>query len=238
MKVIITRPKPKITNTIKYYQQLGLSCFQAPCIDVITAPGLKSTWLELAQKTTCLIVLSSHAIEHALRVKKDFFVEDPGVVIAVGAAVQREWKKRFGQDIINAGGNSEAVIKQIQQRKVNHICVLTAAGGREKIKQYALENRINLTQINCYQRKKLPLDLLCWHLLVNKHMTVLTATSGEILQHIEESLDPQDWQILLKRPVVVGSSRIGQLAEKQGFLKVIVAQSPSNQDMAKAVLKC
>ena len=46
--------------------------------------------------------------------------------------------------------------------------VLTAAGGRELIKSFALKQGLSFSQINCYVRKEVALDVTAWQQLMAK----------------------------------------------------------------------
>ncbi len=235
MRLILTRPRSKMAQALAEYQAHGWSCVEAPCIDTITTPGLKAEWLTSAQQAPCLVVLSSHALQHALKIKPDFRVEDPSRVIAVGPAVKQAWHDAFGQSITDAGGDSEAVIEVITQRQVARLCVLTAAGGRELIKSHALKNRISYQQINCYQRIGLPLDVQLWRTTLQQGDVVLTATSGQIIQHIKQKLPDDLWLSLTKQAVVVPSKRLVSVARQAGFTDVVLAADASNPSMLAAI---
>lgn len=235
MRLILTRPRSKMAQAMADYQAKGWSCIEAPCIDTITTPGLKPEWLASAEQAPCLVVLSSHAIHHARQIKPDFRVSHPERVIAVGPAVQQAWQQTFGQTIIDAGGDSEAVIALLEQRDVRRLTVLTAAGGRELIKSHALKHRIDYHQINCYQRIRLALDVQQWQQALHQGDVILTATSGQIIHHIKQQLPDDLWQSLLSQAVVVPSKRVASVAAQTGFTDVVLAEAASNQAMIHAI---
>ncbi len=235
--IIITRPVSKQQAALDTFSAAGFDVFSAPCFDTIPNPNIKMDWLTQAAGAEVLVILNSHAIDAVLAKQADFTVGQHTQVIAIGNAVTTHWQKHFDHPVFNASGNSESVIKHIEQLKPKNITTLTAAGGRELIKSYALIKRINFIQLNCYIKKALPLDLMSWQKAITDHKySVLTANSGELLAHIQNQLTTAMWNQLLEKPLVTGSERITKLATTMGFYDVITANSPSNEDMLKALI--
>ncbi|WP_154222631.1 uroporphyrinogen-III synthase [Marinicella rhabdoformis] len=236
--VIITRPKSKQQAALKIFKAQGFEVLSAPCINATSNPNIKLQWIEQAGQTEVLIVLNSHAIDALLTRYPGFSVSDKTQVIGIGKAVTSHWKKHLKAPITEASGNSESVIAILDRIKPRNITVLTSLGGRELIKAYALVKRINFTQLNCYIKQQLPLDLTAWQaVLANQKGVILTANSGQLLHLIQSQLPDHLWQQLLSSPLVTGASRITEMATQLGFKNTHTAQSPSNQDMLRAAIQ-
>lgn len=235
--VIVTRPSGKQSGALQLFKQAGFEVFSAPCFAATTNYDIKAEWLNQASLADVVVVLNSHAIDACLDIDPNFCIQNNDKVLAIGTAVQQHWQHCFGQTIHQAGGNSEAVIDQLKQIKPKSIAVFSALGGRELIKSFALQQGINYTQINCYNKTELPLDLPAWQALLEKgEALALTVNSGAPLEHIKSQLPQKLWQALIQHPVVTGAQRISDMAYEMGFAKVLTANSPSNRDMLKTLL--
>lgn len=237
--VIVTRPLGKQNDALQLFKQAGLEVFSAPCFAAETNRNIKAEWLHQSSLAESVVVLNTHAIDACLDISPNFRIEDNSKVLAIGAAVQKRWQLSFGQEIKNAGGDSEAVIRCLAKSKPSSLTVFTALGGRELIKSYALEQRINYCQVNCYTKAELPLNLTAWQTLIAKDQAiVLTANSSAPLHFIQSQLPQPLWQAVIQNPIVTGAKRISDLAIHLGFSNIVTADSPSNQDILKAIFKC
>lgn len=236
---IITRPNAVIAKTTEIYTNAGLGVFAAPCFAIKTSDSVKPQWLELTADVW--IVLSVHALEHALLIAPDLAPKKMTTVIAVGPAVEKVWSQHFEHAISSHPWmNSEGVIELLKVTKPKSVKIITTGDGRDLIKSHCMQQAISYTQINTYQR--LPLDIdqaglkALYHKVTDKPV-VLTATSSGILTQFMSQLSAELKTKVLSQPLVVGAKRIGELAEEFGFVDVHLADSPSDSEMIKCVLR-
>jgi len=217
------------------YAQAGLKVFQAPVFDIQTNTSVEPAWLR--QPADLWVVLSVNALNHALKIDAEMKPAADSRVIAVGPAVAKAWKTHFGQDIeYHPLMNSEGVVELLKVYQPQNIQILTTGGGRELIRSHCMNHSISFRQINTYLRVPLPLDLMAiGQLYSEQDAVILTATSSDILTAFVKQLPNDLTDQVLSSPVVVGAARIADLADELGFTKVILASSPSDQDMAHAV---
>lgn len=233
--VILTRPVPSIPAAKKAYEKIGFNVFEAPVFDIRTNMSVKPQWLDL--KTDVWVVLSVNALDHALKIKPDLQPDENTQIIAVGPAVERAWKNNFNHPITHHPlMNSEGVIELLKEANPKSVKIITTADGRALIKAHCMKNCISYSQINTYVRLPLTVDVDALMLLLDSEKDiVLTATSSDILQTLVDQLPTQILTDILKTRLIVGAKRIEALAEKLGFIDVVLAPSPSDEAMAKAI---
>lgn len=238
--VIVTRPEPALVNAAAVYQAAGLDVFKAPCFAITTNDAVQAQWL--TAKSEVWIILSVHALHHALLLAPDLKPEVNTRVIAVGPAVAKAWQHAFNHPIESHPlMNSEGVLKLLTAQPPTSIKILTANQGRDAIKSYAMDHQISYTQINTYQRTPLDLDatgLLAVYENSAPKVVILTATSCGILRQFESQLTAEIKPMVLAQPLVVGATRIADLARELGFNDVHVAANPGDSAMCEAVINC
>ncbi|WP_223787317.1 uroporphyrinogen-III synthase [Marinicella meishanensis] len=234
--VIITRPQPVVAQAAAVYQAAGLQAVQAPCFDVVTNPSVRAEWLRLPADVW--VILSVHAMTHALQLAPDWQPPAATRVIAVGPAVVQAWQQRFSHPIdCHPAMNSEGVIELLQAAQPQSVKILTTLGGREAIRQHCMADAISYHQVNTYLLAPLPVEAALRPAFDDpSNAPVLTATSVGILQQLQASLSESLWAMVLTWPLVVGSKRIAQAAEQMGFSVIKQAASPRDAHMCQAVL--
>jgi|GEM_PF-1268234 len=233
--VIITRPLPTNPVTAVAYEKAGFEVFKAPVFDIETNRSVKPEWLSFSAQTW--VILSVHALYHALDIHPDLKPCEKTQVIAVGPAVEKAWKTQFDHDITSHPWmNSEGVIELLKKIKPASVKILTTEGGRNLIKSHCMQQCISYAQINTYQRIPLNIDLLGLHDLYQNrtnNQVILTATSSGILQQFTSQLSTELYSIVKSQPVVVGAKRIADIAQELGFFDIHLAASPSDEAMCE-----
>lgn len=235
--VIVTRPKPAVAKTTAVYREAGFKVFESPCFDIQTNQSVKPEWLTV--EAEMWVVLSVHALHHALKIVPEL---KPGAntrVIAVGPAVAKAWQQHFNQDIeYHPSQNSEGVVEMLKKYQPKSIKILTTGDGRKVIKSHCMSHQVSYTQINTYQRIPLPVDIEALTALYkdkSAQPVVLTATSAGILEQFLSGLDDKLLATVKVSPLVVGAQRIADFATESGFSEVLVADSPGDQAMCEKV---
>ena len=238
--VIITRPNASIGQTAEVYTQAGFDVFKAPCFAIKTSDSVQTQWLKAPADVW--IVLSVHALHHALLIAPELMPAIDTRVIAVGPAVEKVWRKHFDHAITSHPWmNSEGVIELLKTSKPKSVKILTTGDGRELIKSHCMQQRISYAQINTYQRIPLTIDvsgLLDLYQSATDNPVILTATSSGILSQFMSQLPTDLHALVLSQPVVVGAQWIAAHAKEMGFVNIHLAASPSDQAMCAAVAAC
>lgn len=234
--IIITRPSSKQQAAKEHYQQAGFNSFPLPCFQAQPKLKLTTDQLHSIETAQVLIILNSHALTFLEQQSLNFDPKQMPRIIAIGPAAAQKWQHHHKQHItiINHGG-SEQIIRQLEQIKPRQITVLTAPNGRKLIKQYAAKHAIEYQQINSYHRQPLKLPEAQLNQTLQTTTCLLTATSGQIITHLQQQLKPKTWQKLQQTPIICGSLRIAQLARQQQFTQIHTATSPSNQHMLQTI---
>lgn len=235
--VIITRPKPAMVRAKAVYEGAGIQVFESPGFDIATNASVKPEWLMI--EADMLMVLSVHALHHALVIAPEFLPGPNTRVIAVGPAVAKAWHQQFKQEIeYHPLQNSEGIVALLEQYQPQSIKILTTGDGRDVIRSYCMSQQISYTQINTYQRIPLPVDteaLAALYQDKSSQPVILTVTSAGILEQFVSQLSGDLLAQVKSNPLVVGAQRIAELAIETGFLDVYQANSPSDEDMCEAV---
>ncbi len=237
--VIITRPQLSIKAAADTYKKAGFDVYASPCFTIETNHSIQPQWLHI--EADVWVILSVHALNHALLLAADLKPSDNTRVVAVGPAVVNAWKQHFEHPIdYHPLMNSEGVIETLKQLKPQSVKILTTLGGRDLIKTHCMAERISYSQINTYIRKEMPIDQVGLHALYDdcKKSSVLTATSSGILLYFMSQLSNSLQAQVSSHPVVVGAQRIADLANEMGFKNIHLAANPSDQAMCDAVKVC
>ena len=234
---IITRPQIVIEQTAEVYQKAGIQVFKAPCFAIKTNLSVQPQWLYA--DADVWIVLSVHALNHALLIAPDLQPTATTRVIAVGPAVVKAWRLHFDHPVSSHPlMNSEGVIELLTEFAAKSVKILTTLDGRNLIKSHCMNAQISYSQINTYHRKELPIDTDGLSQIIQNNTetaVVLTATSSGILSQFMTQLSDELKEVVLSNPLVVGAQRIAELASELGFADIHVAASPSDEAMCEVV---
>ncbi len=235
--VIVTRPNTSIAQTTEVYTNAGFDVLQAACFSIKTSDSVQAQWLKAPADVW--VILSVHALQHALLLAPDLMPEKETVVIAVGPAVEKAWRLHFDHVIASHPWmNSEGVIELLKESKPSAVKILTTGDGRDLIKSYCMHEHISYAQINTYQRIPLPIDqhaLQALYQNTSNNQFILTATSNGILSQFMGQLSTELHAMIISKPIVVGAKRIAAYANELGFDDIHVAANPSDEAMCEAV---
>jgi uroporphyrinogen-III synthase len=235
--VVITRPQHRINKAEEDYQQAGFETLSMPCFAIQSNTEVTPEQLALAERAPLILIFNSNAIKHLLLLKPDFTLSEQTRVMGVGEGVAEYWQDHFDQPILTpASQDSAGMVALLDHYQPESLVILTAAGGLDVVRRYCVDKQIHYQQINTYQRVPLVLDFQPMAMLMKQSQrTVLTATSGLILQHFwrqcPDNMKPEISQL----PLISGAQRITDIAEELGFQEVFTADSPSNTDMIAAL---
>ncbi|MCX7544931.1 uroporphyrinogen-III synthase [Marinicella gelatinilytica] len=236
--VVLSRPQHRIPAAQHDYQQAGYKTLSMPCFAVQTNTEVTPEQLAQAERAPLLLIFNSNAIKHLLLLKPDFTLSQNTTVMGVGEGVADYWQAHFDQPILTpASQDSAGMMALLDHHRPENLVILTAAGGLDLVRRYCIDKQIHYQQINTYQRVPLSLDFEpLKQSLDEKKSVVLTATSGLILQHFWQQCPDNLKTKICELPLISGAERISNIAKDLGFHKVVIADSPSNQDMIAALI--
>ena len=230
--VLVTRPAGQAEALCRLITQADGRALRFPTIEIQPA-GVDDAALENALACDWLIFTSSNAVDFALRAFGGKMAESPAVKFAaVGQATAAALRNAGLQvacvpetDFSSEGLLAQAAMQQVAGRRVT---IVRGVGGREKLAQTLRDRGAEVAYLEVY-RRSLPdtgKDELL-QTLRHEQLDAVTITSGEALQNLLAMLEPAA-SLLRKRPLVVASGRIGQLALELGFERIAVSLQPTD----------
>jgi uroporphyrinogen-III synthase len=164
-------------------------------------------------------------------------------VIAMGPATSAALKHAgiANSLLTNPGADSEALLQSPHLGNVDgaHILIVKGLGGRALLGERLRERGATVTYADVYERQRAnpsPSTVAT----IEDHwrqgdISVVTATSGDVLRRLQEILSPTGRQYLNHTALLVSSARIGALARDQGLLgPLIIASQPDDTGLVAA----
>jgi uroporphyrinogen-III synthase len=192
------------------------------------------------QQFDLALFISANAVSHALH-----YVDTTGdypQIAAVGAKTAAAIV-RAGLEVAlvpEQGFNSEALLALTELQSIVgwRVLLLKGEGGRDLLREELQRRGAEVQEIDLYKRCMPSVDPEP----VNRQgsmggIDLVAVTSNEGLSNLIKLLGKQGHDWLLKTPLLAGSSRIAEQADRQGFEKIIVAANPGDESMFRAVLQ-
>ncbi len=153
--------------------------------------------------------------------------------LAIGQATEKALKTiGLNVDLMPEHGyNSEALLELevLQNVSQKNIVIIRGENGRETLSAVLTQRGANVSYQNVYQREIPKIDCSeVSRLIRQKHLDLITVTSGEAIQNLVTMLPNSEHNFLRKIPLVVVSERIKTIAKDLGFEHIALAQTPSD----------
>jgi len=219
--ILNTRPVAQTESTREVFQQRGFNVIDFPCIEIISVRNKDKViaQLEHINNRDVIIFTSQYAVQYAYKISPRWQIKEPATVIAVGTKTAQVLEQNFSGNIwIPALQNSQGVIDLL--RGIKHfetIKLVSAEGGRNIIRGFAMDNKIELTQINVYKRQ---LPVIKTELLRQIEQTdnlYILATSVSTINNLKALLPQKLWNKTLSKKIICASARIEIAASGMGF---------------------
>jgi uroporphyrinogen-III synthase len=135
---------------------------------------------------------------------------------------------------------SQALLETLAQEQVagKHVVIFKGDSENDSLEEGLKARGAIIHPIICYERKHSqdsPQPLV--HALENGHMDIIITTSGDGLKALVKLLPEFLHEALFKRPVVVVSDRIREIAKTLGFATILLAKDASDEAIVAAVEK-
>lgn len=243
VQVLVTRPAEQANELCDLIDAEGGIAVRFPTIEVVATHNTPDIQQRLANLDTVdwLIFISRNAVNFALKANNGKITVNTTRIAAIGKATADALNNAgLNVDLIpNLAFDSEALLTmpELQQIEGQSVLIVRGVGGRETLARVLVERGAKVEYLAVYQRIMPSVnDAEVCRLLAEHHLTILTVTSGEILENLLMMVTKSYHQLLFDLPLIVVSDRIKQLATDLGF-KQIVVSSPTNQAILNAIIK-
>ncbi|TVP76126.1 MAG: uroporphyrinogen-III synthase [Thioalkalivibrio sp.] len=163
-------------------------------------------------------------------------------VAAIGArtALELQDHGRAADIVPESRFDSEALLQEpaLQDLAGHKVVIFRGDGGREHLAETLRDRGAEVTYVEAYRRAIPDLDPEPLESpLKAGAVDAITVTSGESLRNLVAMVSPQGRNALLRTPLVIGATRVAELARELGFLGPIqTADDPTDAAMLRAVL--
>lgn len=159
--------------------------------------------------------------------------------LAVGEGTARALR-RAGVSSVQAPSrmDSEGLLALPALIAAEHVGLVTAPGGRGMLAAALAQRGVPVARADVYQRvpQRLPASVLA-RLRALEQPSVLALSSAEALQQVLRQLPADLLEKWRRQPVVVASTRLGQMAREHGFAHVIQAAGPRPAQLLSALAR-
>jgi uroporphyrinogen-III synthase len=237
--VVITRPAGRGVRLVRAVEAAGGKVLRLPTLVIEASPDEEPSLahLEHINRFDRVIFTSVPAVQHALALQPKGW---PMPVWAVGRRTQKELEAGGVQARIpQSGANTEALLAEADLETVAglRLAIVCAPGGRPLLADSLRQRGAEVTEIYVYRRRLSDPDPdKLTALRQDYYRSILTVTSQQILNGLLK-LDQEPGQALTDRPLVVNAERVGELARKLGFTRVVCAGGASVEDMLAALIQ-
>lgn len=242
--VLVTRPAHQAKTLSDLIEQQGWQAIRFPTLEVVGLTNDKiQQQLKRLDKYDWLIFISTNAVNFALAANNGRIGSFKRCSVAViGNATEKAiLATGLTVDLIPENHfNTEGLLatQAMQHIKHKHCLIIRGQGGREALANSLSKRGAIVDYMEVYKRVIPIMDSCHVHdMLRQQTLDVITITSGDALKNLIIMIGTELKNQLLAIPLIVISNRIKQLAEKSGFKKILVTESPSDAAIIKTVLK-
>ncbi|MFO8005451.1 uroporphyrinogen-III synthase [Thioalkalivibrio sp.] len=242
--VVVTRPAAQAEAFCRMLAAAGARVTRFPVIEIRGPkdPLRLGAVLDALEGFDLAVFVSANAVQRGLAaVRARGAWPTPLRVAAIGAGTARELQNhgRAADIVPGARFDSEALLQEpaLQDLTGRKVVIFRGDGGREHLAGILRERGATVTYAETYRRAMPDLDPEPLRAqLKTGAIDAITVTSGEGLHNLVAMLGAQGRSALLRAPLVVGATRVGELAQELGFHGAIErAEDPTDAAMFRAV---
>ena len=219
--ILNTRPVAQAESTREAFQQHGFDVIDFPCIEIISVTNKDKViaQLEHINNRDVIIFTSQYAVQYAYKISPHWQIKETTIVIAVGTKTAQILEQSFSGNIwIPTQQNSQGVIDLLQGMKhFETIKLISAEGGRNVIQNFAIDNKIDLTQINVYKRQLPVIKTELLQQIEQANNLYILASSVSTINNLKKLLPQKLWTKILSKKIICASARIEAAASRMGF---------------------
>lgn len=242
--IIVTRPSGQSQNFINRIKKAGYTPFDLPGIMIVPARYQKSAieMLNNAQKYDYLLFTSPNSVRFAKRLKLNF--QHVNGFISIGSGTEKALKPYIkGKESIIAAKpyTSEALIDTLKDRGIagKSVLIISGEGGR-RLLDSAINDLGGTGEYCDVYRREVPESYNVDPILAfksqksAKRSLYLTISSQEAFMNLLPTLESSGLKSLIDG-VFVGSDRLKNIVEAEGFKNIIVARSALENDLWQSI---
>ncbi|MEW6039076.1 MAG: uroporphyrinogen-III synthase [Pseudomonadota bacterium] len=242
LRVLVTRPKDQAEPLCKLVEGAGGNAVRFPLLDIQPSAraGEGAAFLQQVSDWDWWIFVSANAVNQA----RALGALQPGGARPRIAAIGKATADALAEagitvDLIpEPQSNSEGLLDMPAMREIagRRILIVRGEGGREELKNQLVERGALVQYAELYRR--VPVYTGAETLidgLRTAGFDILTATSGEAIEHLYRLVPPEDRPRLIETPLVVISERLKNQAGSLGFQHVAVADTTSDPAVLEAL---
>lgn len=238
--VLVTRPAPLGEGLCRLIESQGGRAVYVPVLRIAAVADCSGVEELLGRTWDLLIFVSRHAVEYARPWLTKETLGSARWVAAIGRATG-EALARLGRqpDLIPPGMDSESLLAQPELSNVAgwQVLIVHGEGGRTLLAEVLTTRGATVYYAEVYRRLPPSPDEAASLQRALDGIDLVTVTSGEILENLLGMVPEPARPVLLAKPVVVPSERVGLLARQSGFQRVQVASGAHDEAVLGAVLQ-
>ncbi|MFT5278051.1 MAG: uroporphyrinogen-III synthase [Glaciecola sp.] len=244
---LILRPKSKLANSVKCFNDAGIEALGCALIDTPVLPLAETILDDLQQCSPDIIIVTSTVAAdiYASTLNKKAGISSSSPLIFIGVGVTTTKKLRaLGLQVIQADPpNSEGIVAVVQQLKLDkaNVAILKGKGGRKLISESLSMLGFIVTEFNVYERivlkepfytKGVYAEGLDTKSFMAQNIQCIIATSTEIIDAAYNVFEA-NW--LNSRHWLVVSKRTKQHLTALGANNIIVSNGATDSHLIAAV---
>ncbi|MEN8179792.1 MAG: uroporphyrinogen-III synthase [Pseudomonadota bacterium] len=231
--ILVTRPAHQAAGLCSLIESHNGVALRFPALEILPPEDEGTPTSILREASGLMIFVSPNAVTYGLQLLGGKAFLAKLTLGAVGKATAKALEEAgYGVDLLPSGQfDSEGLLAlpELQQVAGEKIVVVRGVGGRALLGDRLRERGADLVYAEVYRRAcpdVAPSPLLDrWDMEVS----LVTATSNDILANLKRILGPKGWPQLKQTPLLVISERMLEMAEKMGFETILRANNAGNQ---------
>ncbi len=216
MNVWVTRTEPGAARLARRLAEAGYGVHVAPvlAIDTLTPVPIDGSGYALG------IVLSGHAL-HAVPTHCAAY-------LAVGEATRQKLEALLGVKVqVPSEHSSEGVVRWLSEHPVPSVVLVTGRGGRGLIQQALQDMGAHHVVLEAYRRRLLAPEVK------TAQIGAIEAASGDGVRQAATVWFAAGGDAGV--PILVPSTRVGEIAADAGFGNVVICEGASPEDVLQAL---
>jgi len=258
-RVLVTRPLAQNQGLVQALRDAGLEAVEFPllainpfspeCCEQPEKSAQTAAILNKVQRFAdydYVIFISTNAVKTWAQWLDAYWPDLPlgQHFLAIGKATQAELVRHFPLKKVELSStksmNSESLLAldalSCGEVKSKKVLVVRGVGGRETLKQTLEQRGATVDYAEVYQRDTVEHPKQALQVLLNQGLDVLTASSGETLDNLEEqAIMSSNLAVIKALPIVVPGERVFNLAKEKGFLTPVKADNAGVEAMLMAI---
>jgi uroporphyrinogen-III synthase len=241
--VLVTRPEHQAENLCHLIEQQGGVAVRFPVLQIIGLDYDAATNpLDKLSKPHWLVFTSANAVNFALKAIGGKIAQLAATQIAaIGKATAKELELAgLSVDLIPENGfDSESLLAmpQLHDIKGQTVLIIKGRGGREELANTLRSRGAIVEYWDVYQRVMPGYDnSRVLGMIGRDKLDAIIITSGDALQNLLKMIGENHQKRIVAMPLVVISERISRLATEMGFMRITVAENPSDTAILNAVI--